>query len=97
MDPCIPTVVPTTLPTALPLGLNCPGLPPPPGTIPNFVDPPTLENVQIAAAVVCLALAVLTTVLRMYTKAFVIKAIGWEDCKCPYTHYGSNAPFTYQR
>ena len=82
MDPCIPTAVPTSLPTALPPGLNCPGLPPPEGVIPNFVDPPTLEHVQIAATVVCLTLAVFTTVLRMYTKVFIIKAIGWEDCKC---------------
>ena len=82
MDPCIPTAIPTSLPTALPPGLNCPGLQPPAGIIPNFVNPPSLENVQIAAAVVCLVLATLTTLLRMYTKMFIIKAVGWEDCEC---------------
>ena len=84
MDPCIPTAVPTSLPTFLPPGLSCPGLQPPEGVIPNFTNPPSLENIQIAATVVCIALATLATVLRMYTKMFIIKAIGWEDCE--YSH-----------
>ena len=61
---------------------SIPGLAPPPGVVPNFVDPYSLESIQIASTVLCLTLALLSTLLRMYAKLFIIKAYGWEDCKC---------------
>jgi len=60
---------------------SVPGLAPPPGVVPNFVNPYSLESIQIVSAVLCLALALLSTLLRMYTKLFIIKTHGWEDCK----------------
>lgn len=56
------------------------GLPPPPGVVPNFVNPNSIANTIRAVAV---SLAVLTTfsiAIRLYTKIFIVKAHGWEDC-----------------
>ena len=61
-----------------------PGLQPPPGVVPNFINPEDYQSTIIATLTVCLTTATLFTILRLYTKLCVIKAIVLEDCKYPY-------------
>jgi len=56
-----------------------PGLAPPPGVVPNFVDPYTLQPTIIGSGVVCLTVATIAVWMRMYTKLIIIKSAGWED------------------
>ena len=61
-----------------------PGLQPPPGVVPNFINPESYQSTIIATLTVCLATATLFTILRLYSKVFVIKSIALEDCKYLY-------------
>lgn len=57
------------------------GLQPPPGVIPNFVDPWSFGGTIMALSVVGVVTATITTFLRMYTRVFIAKNQGWDDCK----------------
>lgn len=50
------------------------GLPPSSDVIPNFVDPFSLQAGMIAFGVLSLFLTITTSVLRAYTKLFIIKS-----------------------
>ncbi|KAI0169853.1 hypothetical protein GGR52DRAFT_551825 [Hypoxylon sp. FL1284] len=50
---------------------NTPGLDPPPGVEPNFVNPYTLQPRRIAVASVCLALGTISVVGRILMRAFM--------------------------
>ena len=55
--------------------------PPPPGQSSNFIDP---ENRGPAIAIVCLTFIILMwliLLLRLYSKAWVIRRVGWDDGK----------------
>ena len=65
------------------------GLPPPPGVVPNFVDPYSLADPIRAVGIFCMVLTTLTTVIRLYTKFCIIKSHGWADCKCNSESSGS--------
>ena len=56
------------------------GLPPPPGVVPNFVNPDSIADTIRAVAVFLAVLTTLSTAIRFYTKFFIVKAHGWEDC-----------------
>lgn len=56
-----------------------PGLQPPPGVIPNFVNPPTLVPLGIAVLVLCLTVTTILVVTRVYLRTFLVKAWGWDD------------------
>ena len=56
-------------------------LAPPPGVVPNFINPYSIQKSLIASSVVCLALTSLTTAIRLYTKLYIVNAHGWEDCR----------------
>ena len=56
-------------------------LEPPPGNVPNFVNPPSLRKYDILCQVVCLAVSTLLVMMRMYTKVCLIKTASWEDCE----------------
>ena len=60
-----------------------PALQPPPGVIPNFIDPENTQSIIIATLAVTLGAATLFTVIRMYTKAFILNTIALEDCSSP--------------
>ena len=51
------------------------------GEIDQSVHPYTIVNSLTAGVVLCLTLATLTTAIRLYTKFFIIKSHGWEDCE----------------
>ena len=61
--------------------LNGPGLAPPHGVIPNFIHPSGQQGVIIAANAICVAIATISLLIRMYTKVFLVKRYGWEDCE----------------
>lgn len=57
------------------------GLPPPPGVIPNFIDPYSKAWYSILTIVVCLTLTTLLIGIRICTKFLITKSHGWEDCE----------------
>lgn len=57
------------------------GLPPPPGVIPNFVNPYSRGWLIILTIVICLTLTTLLIGIRICTKFLITKSHGWEDCK----------------
>ncbi|RCI10277.1 hypothetical protein L249_8579 [Ophiocordyceps polyrhachis-furcata BCC 54312] len=58
--------------------LNGPGLAPPHGVAPNFVDPPNRTSMGIAIISVCLVLATVTGLIRLYSR-ICVKKIHVED------------------
>ena len=69
-----------SLPQGVPLD-RVPGLQPPPGVIPNFVDPENYQGKIIASNVVFLALATIFTAAKLYTRAVIVRSVRWEDCE----------------
>ena len=57
-----------------------PALEPPPGVVPNFIDPPDRGYTVIVVGAVLMALMVLFFMVRLYTKCFVSKRFSWDDC-----------------
>lgn len=66
-------------------------LPPPPGIVPNFVDPYSIADTAKAVSVLFVVLTTLTTAIRLYTKFCIFKAHGWADCMC----YSLSSSFDY--
>lgn len=63
-------------------GLNTiPGLLPPPGVTPNFVNPYNQNKITICLIAVCLPITTFFVFIRMYTKIRLIKSHAWEDCE----------------
>ena len=60
---------------------NTPMAAPPPGVIPNFVNPDSRGGETIVTVTICLALMVPFFVMRIYSRAFVTRSLGWDDCK----------------
>ena len=60
--------------------LNGPAGPPPPGVRPNFDDPANLNNFVILTLTLCLVFSSLTVFMRTYTKLFILRSWGYEDC-----------------
>ena len=61
--------------------LNIPALLPPPGVIPNFINPPSLDLELLIASIVCLTFMGLFAGMRFYTKIAIKNRLGWDDCK----------------
>lgn len=57
---------------------------PPAGVLPNFQDPPNLDVFVTLTIALCVAFGTLAVILRMYTKVFILRALAWEDCRCPF-------------
>ena len=56
-------------------------MPPPPGVVPDFVHPVSRAHQVIVVTVVFLTLAALMVMLRMYTRWFITRAVGYDDCE----------------
>ena len=61
--------------------LDAPAMVPPPGVVPNFVDPPNLRRLVIIMLTLFMAFSTLFILLRMYTKVFLLRKTAFEDCK----------------
>ena len=57
-----------------------PGMKPPGGVEPNFIDPPTQQRLIIAVAVLAISLSTIFVSLRVYTRRFVNRRLWWDDC-----------------
>lgn len=64
------------------LKMATPGLAPPPGVTPNFINPESHARFVVVTHTICLTLSTIFVLLRTYTKFFISHAPGWEDCKC---------------
>lgn len=70
--------------SSIPLNLNeIPSIPPPPGVIPNFINPEDVSYRVFVAAGICLPLLFLSLGLRIYAKYRILKSRTWDDCECP--------------
>jgi hypothetical protein len=58
-----------------------PALKPPPGTTPNLENPPNQNEVGRAALIICLSAGSIATLLRVYSRAFIVKFVRLEDSK----------------
>lgn len=70
---------PSKLPPAL-LAV-VPALAPPPGVTPNFIDPPSREDLGKGFVYAFLPIMVCFVTLRMYTRARISRTFGLDDCK----------------
>ena len=70
--------MPLTVPPGTDLS-KLPALAPPAGVVPNFIDPESRAYAVLVGSGVITAVTLIFVILRLYTKAFVTKAIGWED------------------
>jgi hypothetical protein len=72
-----------TIPASLiPIILDSPAMTTPPGETPNFVNPPSLHVYLYVTLVLGLFFSTITLAARIYTKAFIIRSLGWDDCTC---------------
>ena len=60
--------------------LRGPGLQPPPGVIPNFIDPPSQAHWVYVTLPICLAVSTPFLWIRLYTVFVILKSHGWADC-----------------
>lgn len=60
---------------------NEPIEPPPPGVVPNLVDPESRAHEIYVATSVCLPLIVLFATMRVYARVAIQKKWTWDDCK----------------
>ena len=72
---------PSMSPEQLQRLLSGPAGTPPVGVIPNFNDPANLDTYVILTITVCMTLATVVVLLRMYTKIFITRSLANEDCK----------------
>jgi hypothetical protein len=58
-----------------------PGIPPPPGEVTNFIDPPNLLTTMSVVIAVSSVFMVTAVGLRVYSKISTRRAFSWEDCE----------------
>lgn len=57
--------------------------PPPPGVMPNFNQPESIGYKILITTTTCVPLSLFVLLLRLYTRRFIVRAMGAEDCKEP--------------
>lgn len=63
------------------LSPSSPIAPAPPGLKSNFIDPPSRKSEVIGVISTFTALGLISVVLRMHTRVFISRAVGWDDCR----------------
>ena len=69
-------------------------VPPPPGVTANLVDPVSRERASIALHSTFLTLITFFLAMRIYTRKFISRWIGWDDCNdhpSSFVEYGLDA------
>jgi len=61
---------------------NTPSMAPPPGVIPNFIDPPSKSPMVRAGLFTILPLMIIVVALRVYTRIRITRAFGADDYLC---------------
>lgn len=77
--------------------LNGPAMAPPPGVIPNFVDPPSLQKLAILSLVLHYLFSTLVVLMRLYTKIFILRQMASEDCMSWNLAYSSDKTLMLDR
>lgn len=73
-----------------------PALPPPPGVTSNLGNREVPNHFEwIITAILGFTFTTILVLIRIYTKFFIIKSHGWEDCKLPYLLYSPSLPAVY--
>ena len=62
--------------------LEGPGLKPPIGVKPNFVDPPNQIEALLGVVSLCFIIATFCVAVRAYSRFAILRDYGWEDCEC---------------
>lgn len=57
-----------------------PAAPPPPGVTPNFDNPPSEAYEIYSISIAMCATATVVLLARLYTRAFILRATGLDDC-----------------
>ena len=60
---------------------NVGALPAPPGVEPNFIDPLNQNLAHDILHAVGLSVVSVFFVIRLYTRYFIIRRLGWDDCE----------------
>ena len=60
---------------------NIPALAPPAGVLSNFNNPVSLAPSLVAVNAIFLSLMVIAVTIRIYSRRFIVHALGWDDCK----------------
>jgi len=63
---------------------NMPAAMPPPGVIPNFINPPSLKGELLIINVVFTTLMAIFVTIRLVSRGFITKQVGIDDCKAVY-------------
>ncbi len=58
-----------------------PAFDPPPGVAPNFNNPESRMQGLVVTAVCFTVIAGICVCLRMYTRIFLTRSVGWDDCE----------------
>ena len=56
-------------------------LQPSPDIASNPVNPPSLTGASLACNITCLTVATFFVLVRVYTRTFVVRSPGWDDCE----------------
>lgn len=67
---------------------HIPALAPPTGVIPDFLHPYNRGKTQTAAATTIIGIMIVLVTNRQYTKLFIVRQTGWDDCKFGRMHSG---------
>ena len=62
--------------------LNEPASPPPAGTLPDFHKAAGLRTVFYLTIALSIAFSSSALLVRIYTKRFLLRSMGYDDCKC---------------
>lgn len=62
---------------------NLPALAPPAGVLSNFDNPKTLAPSLVAINVTFITLMLIAVTIRIYSRGFIVHALGWDDCRLP--------------
>lgn len=61
--------------------LNSPAIPPPAGTQSNIDNPASRTILTIVPSAAVVGVMIVAVFTRCYTKVYVVKSTGWDDCK----------------
>jgi len=59
---------------------NTPAGLPPPGVVPDLVNPHYLHTIDLVTHVLCLVVSTIAVALRIFTKVYIMKQVRVEDC-----------------
>lgn len=63
--------------------LEGPALGSPEGVSPDYLDGPSLQKYDVLCQSIGLTLVTTLVLVRVYTRARILKSLGWDDCEYP--------------